>query len=353
MSKLAVLNDTHFGVKNGSAIFMDYASKFFDEVFFPYCVENDIKQIIHLGDFFDHRKYVNYKVLKHSYDCFVSKLYEHDMTMDIIPGNHDVYWKNTNTLNSLETILKQYSDRINIHMHPNDKEFDGLSIGFLPWITQDNHEECMDFIAKSKSSIIASHLELQGFEMGKGLPVASHGLNRSLFSRYEMVLSGHYHTRSCQNNIHYLGTQMELTWSDAGDPKYFYTLDTQSRELTPIRNKHVLFRRIRYNDTETEVITKKDVQGTYVKIVVVAKKDLYEFDKFIDRIQSYEPFEIKIVETFDEYAGENVNDDTVSTLDTPTLLNTYVDSIETDLKTDRLKTMLQELFVEAQQLESI
>jgi len=178
-------------------------------------------------------------------------------------------------------------------------------------------------------------------------------LNRSLFARYEMVLSGHYHTRSCQNNIHYLGTQMELTWSDAGDPKYFYTLDTQSRELTPIRNKHVLFRRIRYNDTETEVITKKDVQGTYVKIVVVAKKDLYEFDKFIDRIQSYEPFEIKIVETFDEYAGENVNDDTVSTLDTPTLLNTYVDSIETDLKTDRLKTMLQELFVEAQQLESI
>ena len=34
-------------------------------------------------------------------------------------------------------------------------------------------------------------------------------------------------------------------------------------------------------------------------------------------------------------------------------LNTYVDSLETDLETDRLKTMLQELFVEAQQIESI
>ena len=85
MSKIAILNDTHFGVKNGSAIFMDYASKFFDEVFFPYCVENDIKQVLHLGDFFDHRKYVNYKVLEHAYECFISKLYEHDMTMDIIP----------------------------------------------------------------------------------------------------------------------------------------------------------------------------------------------------------------------------------------------------------------------------
>jgi DNA repair exonuclease SbcCD nuclease subunit len=238
-------------------------------------------------------------------------------------------------------------------MDPIDKDFDGLSIGFLPWMTQDNHDQCMEFIAKSKSSILVSHLELKGFEMGKGLPVASHGLNTSLFSRYEMVLSGHYHTKSTKDNICYLGTQMELTWSDAGDPKYFHTIDTQTRELTPIRNKHVLFRRIRYNDLETETITKADISGTYVKIVVVSKKDLYEFDKFIDRVQSYEPFEVKIVETFDEYAGENVSDDDVSTFDTPTLLNTYVDSIETDLQSDKLKTMLHELFVEAQQMESI
>ena len=353
MSKLAILNDTHFGVKNGSAIFMDYASKFFDEVFFPYCVENDIKQVLHLGDFFDHRKYVNYKVLEHAYECFISKLYEHGMTMDIIPGNHDVYWKNTNSLNSLQQILTQYKDRINIHLDPVDKEFDGLSIGFLPWMTQDNHDQCMEFIAKSKSSILVSHLELQGFEMGKGLPVSSHGLNASLLSRYEMILSGHYHTKSDKSNIHYLGTQLELTWSDAGDPKYFHTIDTKTRELVPIRNKHVLFRRIRYNDTETETITKNDINGTYVKIVVVSKKDLYEFDKFVDRIQSYEPFEVKIVETFDEYVGENVSDDNISTVDTPTLLNTYVDSIETDLETNKLKGMLQELFVEAQHMESI
>jgi hypothetical protein len=353
MSKLAILNDTHFGVKNGSQIFMDYADKFFEDVFFPYCVENDIKRVLHLGDFFDHRKYVNYKVLEHAYTSFVSKLYEHDMTMDIIPGNHDVYYKNTNSLNSLNQILGQYSERVIIHEDPVDKDFDGLSIGFLPWMTQDNHDQCMEFITNSKSSILVSHLELKGFEMGKGLPVSSHGLTPSLFSRYEMVLSGHYHTKSTKENIHYLGTQMELTWSDAGDPKYFHTIDTQTRELTPIRNKHVLFRRIRYNDLETETITKADISGTYVKIVVVSKKDLYEFDKFIDRVQSYEPFEVKIVETFDEYAGENVSDDDVSTFDTPTLLNTYVDSLETDLESDKLKTMLHELFVEAQQMESI
>ena len=83
------------------------------------------------------------------------------------------------------------------------------------------------------------------------------------------------------------------------------------------------------------------------------KKDLYAFDQFMDKLYNMNPYEVRIIENFDEYAGENVNDDTVSTLDTPTLLNTYVDSLETDLETDRLKTMLQELFVEAQQIESI
>jgi len=238
-------------------------------------------------------------------------------------------------------------------MDPIDKEFDGLSIGFMPWISDDNQEDCMNFAAKSKSSILVSHLELEGFEMGKNMPLATHGLNSTLFSRFEMVLSGHYHTKSTKNNIHYLGTQMELTWADAGDPKYFHTLDTATRELTPIRNKHVLFRRVRYNDKPLETITKEDIQGTYVKIVVLSKKDLYEFDRFVDRIQSYSPFEVKIIENFDEFVGENVDNADISTANTGTLLNTYVDSIETDLDLEKLKLMLHELYIEAQQIESV
>ena len=351
MSKIAILNDTHAGIKNGSDIFLKYSGKFFDEVFFPYCLENNIKKILHLGDYFDHRKFVNYKVLDHCYKTFISKLYEYDMTMDIIPGNHDVYWKNTNSLNSLEQLLGRY-DRITIHMQPNTKDFDGLKIGMLPWITSDNYEDCMKYVTTCDASIIASHLELQGFEMGKGLPVASHGMDAKIFDRFEMVLSGHYHTKSTKNNIHYLGTQMELTWSDAGDPKYFHTIDTETRELTPIRNKYLLFQRIVYNDSQP-TINKNEIKGTYVKVVVVSKKDLYEFDRFIDILQACEPFEVKIVERFDEYTGANVEDDDVSTVDTTTLLNTYVDSVATDLDTDRLKNMLQELYVEAQHMDSI
>ena len=138
--QIAIINDTHAGVKNGSDIFLDYSAKFYDDIFFPYLLDKGIKKIIHLGDYFEHRKYVNYKVLEHNYNCFISKLYEYDITMDIIPGNHDVYYKNTNSLNSIETILNQYSDRIKIHMNPNVTNYDGLDIGLVPWICKENED---------------------------------------------------------------------------------------------------------------------------------------------------------------------------------------------------------------------
>ena len=353
MSKIAILNDTHIGIRNGSDIFLDNAEKFFSEVFFPYCVENNIKRILHLGDYFDHRKYINIKVLNRNNEFFISKLYEYDMTMDIIPGNHCVYFKNTNRLNSLEEVLGRY-DRINIHMNPTDVDIDGVSIGMLPWISSDNYDECMEFIQKSKSSIIASHLELNGFKMMKGGMIASHGMDPRLFSRYEMVLSGHYHTKSESGNVEYLGTQYELTWSDAGDPKHFHTLDTSTRELEKVSNPHSLFRRICYNDSRIiPKIRREEIEGTFVKVVVHKKKDLTKFDDFIDRISSFDPFDVKILENFDDYLGDNVGDDKISTVDTPSLLNTYVDSMETDLDKDRLKKILSELYIDTKDIESI
>ena len=352
---IAIINDTHFGVKNGAEVMTEYQTSFFEEVFFPYCIKNKIKKIIHAGDFFDHRKYINFKVLEHAIECFVSKLRENGMTMDIIPGNHDTYFKNSNDLNSLSLLLSRYSDIITIHQDPVDKKFGKTSIGFLPWICEGNSEKCMDFIRDSKSQILVSHLELVGFEMMKGVPANAHGggLNKSVFSRYEMVLSGHYHTKSSQDNIFYLGTQYELTWADSCDPKFFHVLDTTTRELTPVRNELTLFNKIFYSTSNVPEVDKEKIAGTYVKIVAVEKKDLFEFDKFVDMVQACEPYDLKIIESYDDFVGESIDDSEVDTIDTTTLLNTYVDAIETDLDKERLKKLLQELYVEAQNIAQI
>lgn len=353
--KIAILNDTHLGVKNGSDIFLDYSAKFYNEIFFPYLEENNIKTILHLGDYFEHRKFVNFKALNHNKQIFLDVIREKGIHMSIIPGNHDVYYKNTNKLNSLKELLIEYSDCVSIYEDPiditiGDKD---MTIGLVPWICQENEEACINFLKTSKSPIIMGHFELGGFKYMANANIKSHGMGKELFQRYEAVYSGHYHTKSTQENITYLGTQMELTWSDAGDPKFFHVLDSETRELTPIQNTNILFQKIVYDEENSVSLKKKNIEGTYIKVIVTNKKDLYAFDKWMEKLYDYNPHEVRIIENFDEYDGNNVDDDDVAVEDTPTLLNSYIDATSTQLNVDTLKKMMQELLVEAQSLDTI
>jgi hypothetical protein len=73
----------------------------------------------------------------------------------------------------------------------------------------------------------------------------------------------------------------------------------------------------------------------------------------VDRLQSIETYELKIAESFEEYLGESVEDEKISLEDTTTLLDSYVDAVETDLEKDKLKVELRTLYTEAQNLEVV
>lgn len=352
--KIAVLNDTHCGVRNSSDIFLKYQEKFYNEVFFPYLKEHNIKQIIHLGDFYDHRKYINFKSQNMIRKMFLDPMRDHGITMDIIPGNHDVFYKNTNDLCSLKELLGYYTSNVNIIMKPKVMDYDGLKIGLVPWINNENYADTMKWLAKCDASWIGAHLELTGFEMMRGV-TNTHGMEAKAFDRFECVMSGHFHAKSQQGHIHYLGTQMEFTWADAGDPKFFHVIDTETRELTPVRNHNTIFEKVFYNDEKIDYnsISVDKYKDKFVKVVVVNKKDPYMFDKFIDRLQDVDHHELKIAETFDEFVGENVMDESVSVEDTTELLDSYVDAVETDLDKDRMKGIMRGLYVEAQNQEIV
>ena len=354
--KIAIINDTHSGIKDASDAFLDYADKFYRDVFFPYCIKHGIKTIIHAGDYNDRRKYVNFKALNRTRKSFLEPLAENGMNMIIIPGNHDVYYKNTNDLCGLREVLGYFIDNVEIIMKPTVKNIGDLDIGFLPWITQNNYQESMEFIGTAAAPILISHLELAGFEMMKGQLASDHGMDASLFKRFEMVLSGHYHTKSTRDNIYYLGTQFEQTWADCEDPKYFHVLDTHTRELTQVKNPFTLFERVVYNDEvawqDPDGIDVSGFKDKFVKIVVSKKKDPIKFDRFVQRIQSAGPIEPpRIIESFDELMSNNIEDTKIDIEDTGKLLHTYIDATETSLDKERLKTMMHELYVEAQACE--
>ena len=183
---------------------------------------------------------------------------------------------------------------------------------------------------------------------------AEGGWDRKLFRRFDTVFSGHFHHKSDDGQIYYLGTPYEIYWNDFQDPKGFHIFDTSTRELERIVNPYTLFKKIFYDDTQ-EDYTKHDItqyKDQYVKLVVVNKKDLYSFDKFVDRLLLADAYEVKIIEDFSELDAENVSDDIVeNTEDTMTLLEKYIDQLDVNLSKDRLKNTMRALYTEAQDLE--
>ena len=352
--RIAILNDTHAGCRNNSEIFMDYQEKFYRDVFFPYLEEHGIKKIIHLGDYYENRTSINFKALSHNRRIFLDELRIRGIHMDIIPGNHDVYYKNTNNLNALKELLGHYMSEVRIIEKPEVVDYDGMKFAHIPWINSENEEKTRYFLNTCKADVVGAHLELDGFEMQKGVP-CSGGMSADAFRRFDMVLSGHFHTKSNQGNIHYLGSQMEFMWSDVNDRKYFHILDTSTRELTPVENPVTIFEKILYDDTKQQQALRNvsDLDEKFVKVIVINKTKPQEFEKFIDRINMRKIHGLQIAENFQDFAGAQVDDDKINLDSTDDLLYNYIDAVDTGLDKDRIKNQVRELMIEAQSLEIV
>tara|TARA_R110000765_G_scaffold9042_3_gene28558 strand:- start:10611 stop:11696 length:1086 start_codon:yes stop_codon:yes gene_type:complete len=360
MGKIALINDSHFGVKNASEYFLDYQERFFRDVFFPHLVANKIKHIIHLGDYFDHRRHIPVKVMHRSRKAFLDKLREYGIHMHIIPGNHDVLFRSTNRICSLKETLGYYTDCVTIHMEPRDVEICGETFAMIPWITMDNTTKCMSRIAKSNAPIMCAHLELGGFQMMKGIEshASEDGLQVSDLEKFDFVFTGHYHTKNSMNNVHYLGTQYELTWADSEDKKYFHIYDTAARKVTRVRNPETIFHKIYYDDTkdpEGELLARQDeLTDTFIRIIVVKKDDTERFDTFVDSVANLDPQDLKVIDSYNSFKAREDEEESASIeiKDTHSLMETYIDSIETDLDKGKLKHLAAQLYVQASNLET-
>jgi len=350
--KIALITDTHFGARSDSLAFDNFFRKFYEQCFFPDLEKLGIKTIMHLGDAFDRRKYINYNTLKSCKEYFFNAAWRHGIDVHMIPGNHDTYFKNTNEVNSPELLLKEY-DNVKVYPTVSTLEFDERKILFVPWICSDNYETSMQTIKESDASACFGHFEFAGFQMYKGMP-SEHGMDTVNFSNFDLVCSGHYHHRSSNGNVHYLGNPYEITWSDYDDARGYHIYDTKTNELEFCKNPFTIFNKIYYDDTTVsgrdviDTIDFNSIASSCVKVIVVHKTDFGLFDNLIEKLYKCNLTELKIIEDFSEFEDDAVGDVEVDLEDTMSLLNDYVDNVNTDLDKQRLKTVMRTLYVEAQ-----
>jgi len=343
--KVAILTDTHIGARKGSKHLHDYFEKFYDDVFFPTLEAEGIDTVVHMGDAFDSRKSIDYQSLEWSKRVVFERLKNYNVHMII--GNHDCYYKNTNNVNSPELLLQTYNN-IKTYSEVSEIELDKLKVLFIPWINAENFENTVKSIKESKSKIVLGHLELNGFRAHRG-HVMEDGMDCKLFDKFEKVFSGHYHTRSDNGKIFYLGNPYEMFWNDVNDTRGFHIFDTETLTHTPINNPYKLFYNIYYEDTNNKLFNATEYENKIVKVIVRKKSKQRDFEKFIDKLYSVGVYDLKIIENFEIQESEEFDiDEEENTL---SILNRYIEESEFDLDKNIIKGIFQDLYSQACEVE--
>jgi DNA repair exonuclease SbcCD nuclease subunit len=350
MSKIVVLGDLHIGARNASMPVAQHQLKFLSEQLIPYCLDNGIDTIFQLGDSFDSRKFTSHTVFHEWDQKFFQILRLYDIKFHMLLGNHDIATKNTLEINSPSIFLSKY-DNIHIYDRPKNVNFGGIDFLFMPWININNHGLSFEALESAPDMAwVLGHFEIENFEMHRG-QVCTDGISASTFNRFDTVLSGHFHTKSSKGNIRYVGTPYQMTWIDHGEDKGFHVIDTDTKELTFIKNKFELFNKIYYDDRDAELgyhktIDLSGVEDSYVKIMVLSKTQPYEFEKLMDRFNGIPTLDLKVVEDLSEMS-DSVDDSALKMEDTMSLIDSYIDGADISLNKETVKKIMRTLYLES------
>ena len=346
--KIAIITDQHFGARKNSKLFHDYFLKFYEDIFFPTLIKEGITTIVDMGDTFDSRKGVDFVSLEWAKNNYYDKLEELGITIHTIIGNHTAYYKNTNDLTGVGLFLREY-DNVKIYSEAEEVILDKTKFLFVPWINSENQNKTFELIEESDSPCVMGHLELNGFMATRG-HYMEHGMDANVFDKFDRVFTGHYHMRSNQGNIFYLGNPYEMYWSDVNDrERGFHLFDTDTLVHTPVNNPYQIFHNLYYEDTPHQMLDITKYNQKILKVIVRKKSDPKQFEKYIDKLYSSNLAELKIVENFDFTEGEEFEAE--ESEDTISLLNRYIQESEVDLDKSIVTEILQDVYREACEVE--
>ena len=345
--KVAIITDQHFGARKGADYLHKYFKKFYEDVFFPTIESEGITTVIDMGDTFDNRRNIDLASLEWSKKVYFDRLKSMKVKLHSIVGNHTAYYKDTNEVNTIDLLLKEYNNIIT-YSSTTEVKFDKLKVLFVPWINSENYNDTLNLIKKSKCKVAMGHLELNGFTATPGHTM-EHGMDSKPFDKFEKVYSGHYHQRSDNGKVFYLGNPYEMFWNDVNQTRGFHIFDTDTIEHTPINNPYKLFHNIYYQDQNYKLFDARELKNKIVKVVVKEKTDQKQFEKFIDKLYASGVQDLKIVENY--ILQESEDFEAEETENTINLLSRYIDESEFECDKNIIKDIIQKLYKETCEVE--
>lgn len=340
-SKIAVLGDGHAGARDGNKIMMEHQLSYLEQVFIPYLLENEISLVIQTGDIFDVRKYTNTEVLAEWKTRFFDVLEKNHIQMIIYVGNHDMFYKNKISPNSVSENLAHY-ENITVIEKVTEVTIGTNKFLMVPWICKENEDECLDAIRNSTAEACFGHFEITGAKMESG--TCTDGLPLSTFNRFKVCISGHFHTWGKYENVLYVGTPYQMAWSCYGVEKGFWTIDAHTLETNMVKNEREIYHKLTYNeDRDMSVLIKGfDYRDLYVKVVIEHRTDYEAYEAWLLQLENSGAATLSVIEPFMERDEETMvaSDGELKVMSTPELIKDYIKQLYPEKQEGLEKLML-------------
>lgn len=278
MNKITFIGDPHLDSKTE---LLDLKIQILDNIF-----QDDCDHFVILGDLFDK----SHGPSSLSSDLFKTIINKHqNKTFYLIVGNHDIYVKNKISPNSIETALSNIQNVKIIN-----KPYQLNDFLLVPWICKENQEEILNSIETTNKRYIAGHFEINGFIMSGNMK-CSNGLSKKLFSKFDKVVSGHFHIRNEYENILYCGSLVQETWNDFNNKKGYYLFENE--QFSFIESEHEFYKHLiiddEYYDFEID-----QYKNCHLKIFHKKQLTKKQFEKIEDLklfLKSYIVFDESVV----------------------------------------------------------
>lgn len=340
--KILLLGDLHTGIGNDDPWVHEYILDTIKKAV-DYSKENDIKVWIQTGDWFDCRKAITHATMSFNRTKVIPLLEEAGITCYVTVGNHDLFKRHKIQPNAPREVLSQY-ECIKVIDSPETVNFDGVSFDLIPWMSDDNKSEILEFIQNSFSEYCVGHWELSGYYFYKGLK--SEGYSADFLKKYREVFSGHFHTISDGGNVTYIGTPYTLTAGDENDPRGFWVFDTDSHKKEFIQNDKTYHVRITYPSDEN--IDVERFKGLSVRLIAtVADNGLSKLESALEAVVH----KLKVVHNLERSASNETG--VIEVKSTIQMVYEYLD--EQNLEPDELaavKRISDELLAEVNSAKS-
>jgi DNA repair exonuclease SbcCD nuclease subunit len=291
--KIFVLGDLHLGIRNASIewsniqieFLLDFFIKKVDEEGFD--PERDI--LVQVGDWHHVRESTNVRILNLSLTVAQKLCAKFKRGVYVILGNHDVYYKDQTSVHSLKG-FDQIFDNFHIFEKPKPLMINSHKFLMLPWI-EDLDDLKQATSVNSDCEYIFCHADFKGASLTKSV-VLEHGLTGEDTKSFKRIYSGHIHIHQNNGNLLYVGTPYEMDRGDRGNPKGFYVLDVEQKDITekfientfsPKHIRHDVHKLLNLNKSKVEEIFKNNFVDLEIESEFAARFPFSIFTTLVEK----------------------------------------------------------------------